>query len=674
MEWTNREKLALFSAVKKWGPKILENPDLAKHLNKFEKNRPYDWFNMDNCIHMYKEICLQFYSDDIDKNIRKLEQNHLNELKQSLYNRFEMIKDINNKIRIQKEKIIEKKKRNSNENIVPEINDDNNKLTTEIVEVVPEMIEKSIEMDVQPQIDNDFVKEKDSNENENLPSQSEDIVESNDDDDEKIDHDVDTIENIDEIMKSESDDDNDDDVDKNTKSINDQTEQTSVDEKIESIHEDENVQSIETETIDESNQNENIDESIENIKSDNDDISHTTTDDVIIPAVEESNDDVNDDDDNDSTLIVKKESKTYATKNNIQKSEQYSQQSKSTRMITRSISRQSIQLEMVDSKESLNLSKSVSFIDLIDSIENDNQPTTIVEKQIDQQQLVDDDDDDIEKQSKEQVEEQENISKTETNLEQEISIDNKSETMINEKPTVINQRSKQPKTNDDTQQPKEIIKDNKKREKSQSKDTEEFNIITRSTSKKIAKQTKSPPLPPPVVDVIPTRSNHRSKSMSLETKITSSPTLSSPSPSTITSISDTKEIDIIMARKLRNIVKSIGKHDYFDYLKRLQSSSQSSLNDVIEKPINIENIMIEIDNGNIDSLIQLKHRLILSIFEYQIQHQQTMMDSLNDRKKFLEFLTDFEKKFTINIISNENSRKKNQDDGKQCPDRRQSIQ
>uniref|UniRef100_A0A6P6YCK7 Serine/threonine-protein kinase dst1-like n=1 Tax=Dermatophagoides pteronyssinus TaxID=6956 RepID=A0A6P6YCK7_DERPT len=273
-------------------------------------------------------------------------------------------------------------------------------------------------------------------------------------------------------------------------------------------------------------------------------------------------------------------------------------------MITRSISRQSIQLEMVDSKESLNLSKSVSFIDLIDSIENDNQPTTIVEKQIDQQQLVDDDDDDIEKQSKEQVEDLEqennqNDSKTETNLEQEISIDNKSGTMINEKPTVINQRSKQPKTNDDTQQPKEIIKDNKKREKSQSKDTEEFNIITRSTSKKIAKQTKSPPPlpPPPVVDVIPTRSNHRSKSMSLETKITSSPTVSSSSTSTTTtttSISDTKEIDIIMARKLRNIVKSIGKHDYFDYIKRSQSSSLSSLNDVIEKPINIENIMIEI--------------------------------------------------------------------------------
>ncbi|OTF82881.1 hypothetical protein BLA29_008339 [Euroglyphus maynei] len=181
----------------------------------------------------------------------------------------------------------------------------------------------------------------------------------------------------------------------------------------------------------------------------------------------------------------------------------------------------------------------------MDSCNSSNeQPAAMSEEKIDQQM---NDDDDAKHQSKEPVKdtksEEQNVSKTEKNH------DNSG---INE--PVIEKR--------DT---KSQSKDSKKREKTQSKDVEEFNIITRSTSKKIAKQTKSG---------------------TLETNET---TMTTTTTSTTTPVVlETNNIDIIMARKLRNIVKFIGKHDYFE--------SQSSLTGEIKKPIFIENIMTEIDN------------------------------------------------------------------------------
>ncbi|OTF75812.1 hypothetical protein BLA29_011731, partial [Euroglyphus maynei] len=123
---------------------------------------------------MYRKICRGNYND-IDKHIKKLEQKRLNELQTSMNDKFKMM------VKIQKQ--IELLKMNSQKSdkpyVVPEINN-NNRLTTTIEEVVPE-IQNDNENTL---IDNDeiingFDIENDTNENDEnplKPSNDEEII------------------------------------------------------------------------------------------------------------------------------------------------------------------------------------------------------------------------------------------------------------------------------------------------------------------------------------------------------------------------------------------------------------------------------------------------------------------------------------------------------------------
>lgn len=115
---------------------------------------------------------------------------------------------------------------------------------------------------------------------------------------------------------------------------------------------------------------------------------------------------------------------------------------------------------------------------------------------------------------------------------------------------------------------------------------------------------------------------------------------------------------------MTSIVKSIEKHDYFDYIQRSHSSLSSLVKDAIKKPINMENIMNRINDGQIDSEIKLKNEILSLVLNYQIL--QNPDDSVN-MKKFNGFLFYLENKFTnnnnntttITSTSNSNGKKNN---------------
>ncbi|KAH7646653.1 macrophage migration inhibitory factor-like protein 1 [Dermatophagoides farinae] len=682
-EWTVKEKLALLSGVKKYGPKILKNPELAVRLRDFGKDRPYDWFNTENCIEMYEKTFKELRSDDIDKCIEELEQKRLKELRISMKTQRnnQAKRNCQNK---NNESCTNKTDATNIDPIAPEF--ENNKLTTTIVPVVSEIQnrnEKPIEVESKLQIDNVLDMEQNENQSSlsNVDVNVDEKIDSNDDkkndsDQERIMMESDEKERIqsvdvenlesteDQKMLSNEDEKIDSNEDEMIESVEDENIESIESQQIQSgdkeilPNEDEKIQSVEVENLEPVDEMDEQQISSTNIESDdveleainteaNDDadIQHTTDSPVEKAMLEDDDDDnikstetiiaekiekvsdvakLNDDI---TSLVVRKESITYSNRHkNVKLERNVQQSSESTRRITRSISRcrRSIQMEDLDLKTEIsqNVSKTVNIIDQNNSSTSNDKSTTVIEKQINQQPVKshgdDDDDDNKQQQPKEILKD----SKLEiSNVSESVSFeDQNNSSTSNDKPTTVieKQTKQQPsKSHDDNdnnnkqQQPKGISKESKK-EKSQSKDVEEFNIITRSASKKIAEKAKSPS----VGSIIQTRSNDQSKCLTIEQKTKEkSPTTTT---TTTTPVLVTKKLDIIMAKKLTSIVKSIEKHDYFDYIQRSHSSLSSLVKDAIKKPINMENIMNRINDGQIDSEIKLKNEILSLVLNYQI--------------------------------------------------------
>ncbi|XP_075591666.1 uncharacterized protein LOC124497256 isoform X2 [Dermatophagoides farinae] len=694
-EWTVKEKLALLSGVKKYGPKILKNPELAVRLRDFGKDRPYDWFNTENCIEMYEKTFKELRSDDIDKCIEELEQKRLKELRISMVNLSKRFQIIRKHKEIIKQREIAKTKNNESctnktdatniDPIAPEF--ENNKLTTTIVPVVSEIQnrnEKPIEVESKLQIDNVLDMEQNENQSSlsNVDVNVDEKIDSNDDkkndsdqeriimesDEKEIIQSVD-VENLestdDQKMLSNEDEKIDSNEDEMIESVEDENIESIKSQQIQSgdkeilPNEDEKIQFVEIENlepVDEMDEQQisstNIEsndvelEAINTEANDDADIQHTTDSPVEKAMLEDDDDDnikstetiiaekiekvsdvakLNDDI---TSLVVRKESITYSNRHkNVKLERNVQQSSESTRRITRSISRcrRSIQMEDLDLKTEIsqNVSKTVNIIDQNNSSTSNDKSTTVIEKQINQQPVKshgdDDDNDNKQQQPKEILKdwklEISNVSESVSFEDQNIS-----STSYDKPTTVIEKQTKQQpsKSHDDNdnnnkqQQPKGISKESKK-EKSQSKDVEEFNIITRSASKKIAEKAKSPS----VGSIIQTRSNDQSKCLTIEQK-TKEKSPTTTTTTTTTSVLVTKKLDIIMAKKLTSIVKSIEKHDYFDYIQRSHSLLSSLVKDAIKKPINMENIMNRINDGQIDSEIQLKNEILSLVLNYQI--------------------------------------------------------